>query len=67
MSHVRKNDMDLMQISQIRSYLSEYQAKMLIHAYVTSKLDTNNALLYGVSECVRLKLQLDQNAAATAS
>ena len=37
---------------------------MLIHVYVTSELYTNNALLYGVSGCVRLKLQLIKNSVA---
>jgi len=36
----------------------------VIHAYVTSKIDSNNALLSGLPTCLLHKLQLVQNAAA---
>ena len=35
----------LFRIGKIRRYLTRDQAKSVIHAYVTSKLDSNNALL----------------------
>ena len=34
-------------IGKIRSYLSDDQTKSVVHAYVTPKLDRNNALLVG--------------------
>ena len=34
-------------IGKIRSYLSDDQTKSVVHAYVTPKLDGNNALLVG--------------------
>ena len=45
-------------------HLTEDQLKTLIHAYVTSKLDTNNGLLCGEYKYLIAKLQLVQNAAA---
>ena len=48
-----------------RSYLSDDQTKSVVHAYVTPKLDRNNALLMGPRrEYLIDKLQLVQNAAA---
>ena len=49
-------------ISRIRKYLST-QTDFLIHAFVTSKLDHCNSLLYNVPKNVIKKLQLVQNAA----
>ena len=52
-------------IGKIRSHLSEDQTKSVVHAYVTPKLDGNNALLVGPRrEYLIDKLQLVQNAAA---
>ena len=52
-------------IGKIRSYLSDDQTKSVVHAYVTPKLDGNNALLVGPRrEYLIDKLQLVQNAAA---
>ena len=51
-------------IGKIRHYLTVDQTKMVVHAYVTSKLDYNNTLLYGISKRLSNKLQLVQNAAA---
>ena len=39
------------------------QAKTVIHASVTSKLDGNNALLAGTTSELQTKLQLVRNAA----
>ena len=38
---------DLYSISQIRKYLSEDATKVLVHAFVTSRLDYCNYLLFG--------------------
>ena len=54
----------LFNISKIREYLTTDQAKSLIHAYVTSKLDMNNALLSGAPQFLISKLQIIQNCAA---
>ena len=49
----------------IRTYLTTEQARCVVHAYVTSRLDQNNSLLCGVSETrILSKLQRVQNAAA---
>ena len=54
----------LYQIGKIRKYLNEDQAKSLIHAHVTSRLDQNNSLLIGVPKTKLKCLQAVQNAAA---
>ena len=54
----------LHQIGKIRPYLTVDETKSAIHAYVTSKIDQNNSLLQGVSDCLIFKLQKVQNAAA---
>ena len=54
----------LYNIGKIRHYLTVDQTKMVVHAYVTSKLDHNNTLLYDISKCLSNRLQLVQNAAA---
>ena len=52
-------------ISKIRAYLTTEQARCVVHAYVTSRLDQNNSLLSGVSETkILTKLRKVQNAAA---
>ena len=51
-------------ISRIRKYLSTQTTEILIHAFVTSKLDHCNFLLYNVLKNVVKKLQSVQNAAA---
>ena len=51
-------------ISHIRKYLSTQTTEILIHAFVTSKLDHCNSLRYDVPKNVIKKLQSVQNAAA---
>ena len=53
----------LYNIGKIRHYLTVDQTKMVVHAYVTSKLDYNT-LLYDISKRLSNRLQLVQNAAA---
>ena len=50
-------------ISRIRKYLSTQTTDILIHAFVTSKLDHWNSLLYNVPKNIIKKLQSVQNAA----
>ena len=49
-------------ISRIRKYLSTQTTDILIHAFVTSKLDHWNSLLYNVPKNIIKKLQSVQNA-----
>ncbi len=54
----------LKSISKLRPMLSMSNAEMLIHAFMTSRLDYCNALLGGCSARLINKLQMVQNAAA---
>ena len=54
----------LRNISKIRKYLTKESLKVLIHAFVTSKLDYCNSLLYGLPKSLLRKLQSVQNSAA---
>ncbi len=54
----------LKNISKQRPMLSMSNAEMLIHTFVTSRLDYCNALLGGCSACLINKVQMVQNAAA---
>ncbi len=54
----------LYSIGRIRKYLTQDACKKLVHAFVTSKLDYANALLYGVPDYLLKKLQAIQNTAA---
>ena len=54
----------LHKIGKIRKFLTEDQAKTVIHAHVTSRLDCNNSLLAGTLKKQTRRLQLVQNAAA---
>ena len=51
-------------ISRIRKFLSPKTTEILVHAFVSSKLDHCNSLLYNVPKCALKKLQSVQNAAA---
>ena len=54
----------LRNISRIRKLLSTTTTETLVHAFITSKLDHCNSLLYNVPKYVIKKLQSVQNAAA---
>ena len=54
----------LRNISRIRKYLSSQTAEMLVHAFVSSRLDYCNSLLYGLPKELLKKLQHVQNVAA---
>ena len=54
----------LRNISRIRVCLSLEDTEKLIHAFITSKLDNANSLLYGLPKFLIDRLQNVQNAAA---
>ncbi|PFX25745.1 hypothetical protein AWC38_SpisGene9614 [Stylophora pistillata] len=54
----------LRNISKIRKYLSPKTAEIVIHAYITSKMDNCNSLLYGLPDYMINKRQSIQNAVA---
>ena len=56
--------MDTRKISKIRRYLDDDTATRLVHALVTSRLDSCNSLLYGLPDKDLAKLQRIQNIAA---
>ena len=51
-------------ISEIRKYISKSTTKILIHSFVSSKLDFCNSLLFGGQKRDIVKLQSVPNAAA---
>ena len=51
-------------IRRIRKYLSRQLTEVLVHAFITSRLDYCNGLLYGLPDCLLNKLQRVQNACA---
>lgn len=54
----------LRNISRIRRYLTPEATKLIIHAYVISRIDYANSLLFGVNQCYLHRLQVVQNHAA---
>ena len=54
----------LRNISKIRKYLTQDSAQILIHAFISSKLDYCNSLLYGIPKYLVCRLQRVQNTAA---
>ena len=51
-------------LSRIRKYLDKKTTKCLVHAFITSRLDNCNSLLYGLPDHLISKLQRVQNAVA---
>ena len=51
-------------IRHIRKYLSRESTKKLVHAFISSRLDYFNNLLYGIPEYQTMKLQRVMNASA---
>ena len=49
---------------RIRKYLSRPVTESLVHAFITSRVDYCNSLLYGLPNSHVMKLQRIQNAAA---
>ena len=54
----------LKNISKIRRYLTDHDTKKLVHAFVSSKIDFNNSIFYGLKSVTLAKLQRVQNYAA---
>nr|XP_054770402.1 uncharacterized protein LOC129278217 [Lytechinus pictus] len=52
-------------IGQIRQYLTTQATQALVHAFITSRLDNNNSLLFGPPQNLISQLQRIQNNAAT--
>ena len=57
----------LRNLSRIRKYFTKESAEVAVHAFVTSKLDYCNALLYGLPKYQLQRLQYVQNTAASCS
>ena len=53
----------LRNIAKIRNCLHQNEAEILVHAFISSKLDFCNALLYGLPQSVLDKLEYVQNCA----
>ena len=51
-------------IGKLRNFLDNCSTERLVHAFVTSRIDCCNSLLFGLSEAEITKLQRLQNAAA---
>jgi hypothetical protein len=54
----------LRNIGKIRKYLNTTTTEMLVHSFISSKLDQSNSLLYGLPATQLGKLQRVQNSAA---
>ncbi len=64
LAFVKLHFFHLKNVSKLRPMLSMSNAEMLIHVFMTSRIEYCNALLGGCSACLINKLQLVQNAAA---
>ena len=56
--------MAIRNISQIHRYLDEATTLRLVHAFVTTRLDSCNSLLYGLPDKDLAQIQHVQNTAA---
>jgi hypothetical protein len=63
-SLVKSANFHLRGIGRIRKYLDVKSAEKVIHAFISSRLDTCNSLLYGLPETLLTRLQKVQNTAA---
>jgi hypothetical protein len=60
----RAATMSIRKIGQIRPYLDQCATERLVHAFITSRLDSCNSLLFGLPDNQICKLQRVQNMAA---
>uniref|UniRef100_A0A3B3DJ46 Reverse transcriptase domain-containing protein n=1 Tax=Oryzias melastigma TaxID=30732 RepID=A0A3B3DJ46_ORYME len=63
-SVVKQSFFHLRRLSAVKPFLTLQQLETVIHAFITSRLDYCNSLLFGVSQSSLSWLQLVQNAAA---
>ena len=63
-SIVRGTNMYLYNLARVRKYLTTSTTQTLVHAFITSRLDYANSLLYGIPKKTIKKLQRVQNNAA---
>jgi hypothetical protein len=61
---VRSANFALRNIGRIRSFLDNESTKKMVHAFVSSRIDYCNSLLYGVPDSLLMHLQRLQNSAA---
>ena len=54
----------LYRIGKLRTFLDNVCIEKLVHAFISSRLDYCNSILYGCPSCEIQKLQSVQNAAA---
>ena len=60
----RKASRAIYQIAKVTRFLSKQDTERVVHAFISSKLDYCNGLLYGLPSCQINKLQRLQNTAA---
>lgn len=63
-SVVKSSFFQLRQLAKVKPFLSLHHFEILIHAFITTRLDYYNALYVGLSQMSLARLQLVQNAAA---
>lgn len=56
--------MHIRNIGKVRKYLTNADAKTIVHSLVTNKLDHHNSLLFGLNKTLLTRLQKVQNTAA---
>ena len=61
---IHSSAFQLRNISRIRKYLSRDATEQIIHSFITSRLDNNNALLYGLPANQLYRPQKIQNTTA---
>ncbi len=60
----KKSFLQLRELSRIRKCIPRREAEIITHAFITSRLDYCNSLLYGLPDCTINRLQKIQNSAA---
>ena len=61
---VKESYFHIKNLGKIRKFITPKACETMVHAFVSSKLDYSNALLYGLPACLINKLQCVQNSAA---
>ena len=63
-SIVKSSSYHIRNLGRIRKYLTPKATEQLVHAFITSRLDMGNALLFGLPQQEIKRLQIRQNIAA---